>query len=86
MAKKRATKIDMQAFDNWLSELFIATEAMEYVLDLMPNEHVVLSNTLAMFQSRLADLLIEGHDRWIGSGIAFPMQRPMAGAQRKGSR
>ena len=86
MAKKHFTEIDTEEFDHWLSELFIVTESMGYVLNLMPDEHTVLSNTLAMFQSRLSDLLIEGHEYWIGTDIAFPIQKLTAVAQQRGGR
>lgn len=86
MAKQDCTEICADEFDDWLSELFIVTEAMEYVLNLLSAEHTVLSNTLSMFQLRLSELVIEGHDHWSGTGIAFPMQRLADVAHRRASR
>jgi len=86
MAKQDCTEICAEEFDDWLSELFIVTEAMEYVLDLLPAEHTVLSNALSMFQIRLSELVIEGHDHWSGNNIAFPMQRLTDVAHRRALR
>ncbi len=83
MATKDCTEISTEEFDNWLSELFAVTEAMEYVLDLIPDEHAVLSNVLALFQRRMSELLIEGHDHWNNNSMTLPIRRLTGGEYRR---
>ena len=75
MAKQDCTEFRCEEFGNWLSELFAVTEAMEYVLELISDEHTVLSNTLTLFQQRMAVLLIQGYERWDGSDFTIPIRR-----------
>jgi len=75
MANQDCTEFCSTEFTNWLSELFAVTEAMEYVLALISDEHTVLSNTLTLFQQRMAVLLIQGYERWDGSDFSIPIRR-----------
>ena len=75
MAKQDCTEFRSEAFSNWLSELFAVTGAMEYVLNLLPSEHTALSNALALFQRRMAVLLIQGYEHWDGSDMTIPIRR-----------
>jgi len=86
MATKNSTEIDLEEFDHWLSELFIATKAMEYLLKQMPDEKAELSSALTTFRSHLSELLIEGHEYWIGTTISFSIKRLAAMAQRRVAR
>jgi len=78
MATQDCTEFSREQFGNWLSELFAETEALEYVLGLISDEHRVLSNALALYQHRMAELLIRGHERWDGRTLTIPIRRLIA--------